>query len=112
MNGGSNYLEKVKEKIIKEEKATNTYENFVYSKEILEKLLLDNGKDSGFKDVHVVAYNTISGEAKKMTVFSADKLVINSGKNEYITNRFMIGVSYKVFQDAISYDLLLNSSLM
>ena len=83
-----------------------------FSKDVLENLILEHGKSSDFKNVHLVPYNTISGEAKKMVVFQADKMVINSGKNEYITNRFMIGVSYKVFNDAVSYDLLLNVSLV
>ena len=83
-----------------------------YSKEELENLILEMGNNGKFKNVHLVSYNTISGEAKKMVVFSADKMVINSGKEEYITNRFMVGVSYKVFNDAISYDLLLNNSVI
>jgi len=83
-----------------------------YTKEILEKLILENGRDSEFKNVHTISYNTISGEAKKMIVFEADKIIINSGTNEYITNRFMVGVSYKVFNDVVNYDILLGNNLI
>lgn len=83
-----------------------------FSKEVLENLVLENGDLGKFKNVHLISYNTISGEPKKMVVFSADKMVIKSGVNEYITNRFMLGVSYKVFNDAVPYDLLLSSNLV
>jgi len=83
-----------------------------YSKEELENLILENGKNSEFKNVHLISYNTVSGESKKMVVFDADKIVIKSGTQEYITNRFVVGVSYKVFNDAINYDLLLTTNLI
>lgn len=83
-----------------------------FEKEVLENLVLESGRGGDFKNVHLVAYNTISGEAKKMVVFSADKMVINSGRQEYTTNRFMVGVSYKVFSDAVSYDLLLSPNII
>ena len=82
-----------------------------FSKDILENLVLEQGKNVGFKNVHLISYNTISGDIKKMVVFEADKMVINSGQNEYTTNRFVVGVSYKVFNDAINYDMLLNLSV-
>ena len=47
-----------------------------------------------------------------MVVFEADKMVINSSESEYTTNRFMVGVTYKVFNDAVRYDLLLTNSLI
>ena len=74
-------------------------------------MVLEQGKNVGFKNVHLISYNTISGDIKKMVVFEADKMVINSGTNEYTTNRFVVGVSYKVFNDAINYDMLLNLSV-
>lgn len=83
-----------------------------FSKETLENLILNGGKGENFKNVHLISYNTISGEAKKMVVFSIDKMVINPGENEYITNRFMLGITYKIFNDAVSYDLLLNNSIV
>ncbi len=82
-----------------------------FSKDILENLVLEQGKNVGFKNVHLISYNTISGDIKKMVVFEADKMVINSGQSEYTTNRFVVGVSYKVFNDAINYDMLLNLSV-
>lgn len=84
-----------------------------FLKEDIEKLMLMQGEGTNcFKDVHLTAYNTISGDSKKMVVFSADKLVIISKDSEYTTNRFMIGVSYKRFNDVVHYDMLLNPSVM
>ena len=83
-----------------------------YSKESLENLILEKGEKGEFKNVHLINYNTVSGEAKKMVVFDADKMVIKSKSQEYITNRFVIGVTYKVFNDAINYDMLLSSKLV
>jgi len=83
-----------------------------FSKEEIEKLMLEKTASENFKKVHLTSYNTISGEAKKMLVFEADKMVIFSGDKEYTTNRFVIGVSYKKFNDATNYDMLLNPSLM
>ena len=74
--------------------------------------MLMQGKNSPFKKVHSTGYNTVSGEAKKMVIFEADKLVINQGEGEYITNRFVVGVSYKKFKDATDYDCLLNQMVM
>jgi len=83
-----------------------------YSKEEIENLVLNNGKNTDFKNVHYTNYNTISGEAKKMVVFEADKMVIKNEKDEYITNRFMIGLTYKTFNDAVKYDVLLHPAVM
>ncbi len=83
-----------------------------YSKEELEKLVLQNGKGSEFKGVHTTPYNTISGDAKKMVVFEANKLVIISKEGEYTTNRFIVGITYKKFNDAVHYDMLLNPSVL
>jgi len=33
-------------------------------------------------------------------------------KDEYITNRFMIGLTYKTFNDAVKYDVLLHPAVM
>lgn len=83
-----------------------------YSKEEVEDLVLNKGKNSSFKGVHYASYNTISGDAKKMVVFEAEKMVIKSNNKEYTTNRFMVGVSYKTFNDAVKYDVLLHPSIV
>lgn len=79
-----------------------------FSTDELESLMLMQGKDTSFKNVHTCSYGTLSGDAKKMVVFEADKLVINDGHNEYTTNRFVVGVTYKQFKDVANYDCLLN----
>ena len=84
----------------------------VFSEEEIESLMLLGGKGSLFKNVHNCEYNTISGEAKKMIVFEADKLVIFNGESEYTTNRFMLGITYKRFKDIVKYDCLLNPSVV
>ena len=83
-----------------------------FSKDELENLILNQGKNSDFKNVHLVSYGTVSGDSKKMIVFDAEKIIINSSNKEYITNRFVVGLSYRVFNDAINYDILLNGSLI
>ena len=82
-----------------------------YSAEEIEALMLMQGKGSSFKNVHDTDYNTISGEAKKMVVFEADKIVIFNGQNEYTTNRFMVGITYKKFKDVCKYECLLSPSM-
>jgi len=83
-----------------------------FSKEDLENLVLEKESSNNFKNVHLIGYNTVSGEAKKMIVFDADKMVIKSKSQEYTTNRFVVGVTYKVFKDAVNYDLLLSANLI
>lgn len=85
-----------------------------FSKTELEDLLLNFGKSkkSPFNGVHVISYGTISGEAKKMVVFEADSICIKSQTKEYITNNFMVGVTYQSFQDAVKYDMLLNPAML
>ena len=79
-----------------------------FTKQQIENLILQNGKESGFKGVHTTAFSTLSGDAKKMIVFEADKLVIISKDKEYTTNRFIVGVTYRKFNDAVNYDMLLS----
>ena len=83
-----------------------------FSMETLENLMLGERKSLPFKNVHNCSYNTISGEAKKMIVFEADKLVISNGTSEYTTNRFVVGVTYKKFRDVAGYECLLNPFLV
>lgn len=84
-----------------------------FSQEDIECLMIDNGRHSTcFKGVHKTEYNTISGEAKQMILFEADKLVIKQSESEYTTNRFIVGVANKNFSDASSYDLLLNPAVL
>ena len=82
-----------------------------FSKEEIELLMLMKGKGTIFKNVHYCDYNTISGEAKKMVVFDADKIVINDGKSEYTTNRFVVGITYKKFKDVCKYECLLGATV-
>ena len=83
-----------------------------FSKDEMEKLMLSGGKDSLFRGVHQIPYNTISGEAKNMVVFEAEKIVIIHEQREYTTNRFLVGVTYKKFHDAMNYQMLLNPSIL
>ena len=85
-----------------------------FCKEEIENLLLNfsSNKNSPFKNVHSVDYNTISGEQKKMVVFEADWLCIKNQTGEYKTNKFMVGLTYKKFNDAIKYDMLLNPAVL
>ena len=84
-----------------------------FSSEEIEALMLTNGGNIKlFRNVHKCFFNTISGEAKKMVVFEADKLVIFEGAHEYTTNRFIVGVTYKKFKDIVNYECLLNVSIM
>lgn len=85
-----------------------------FSKSELEDLLLNFGKSRKcpFKGVHVIPYGTISGETKKMVVFEADSICIKSKNQEYITNKFMVGVTYQSFQDSVNYDMLLNPAVL
>ena len=84
-----------------------------FSKEEIENLLLLQGraKNSVFKGVHTISYSTISGEDKKMVVFEADSICIKQKQGEYITNKFMVGVTYQTFNDSVKYDMLLNPAL-
>ena len=85
-----------------------------FSNDQLENLLLQNGKgvEDVFKNVHLTGYSTIQGEVKKMTVFEAEKLCIFAADKEYTTNRFIVGVTYKKFKDAVKYDMLLNPAIL
>lgn len=85
-----------------------------FSKQELEDLLLFSCKNrsSIFKGVHTISYSTISGEDKKMIVFEADSICIKDKEQEYITNKFMVGVTYKTFSGAIGYDMLLNPAML
>ena len=85
-----------------------------FSKQELEDLLLFSCKNTSsiFKDVHTISYSTISGEDKKMIVFEADSICIKDKEQEYITNKFMVGVTYKTFSGAIGYDMLLNPAML
>lgn len=85
-----------------------------FSKQELEDLLLFSGKNTSsiFKGVHTISYSTISGEDKKMIVFEADSICIKDKEQEYITNKFMVGVTYKTFSGAIGYDMLLNPAML
>ncbi len=82
-----------------------------YCKETIESLLL-NQKAEGFSGVHAINYSTISGEAKKMIAFNAEKLSIFYQDKEYTTNKFVVGITYKKFNDAVNYDMLLSPSVM
>lgn len=84
-----------------------------FSKHELEELVLMQEKgNSVFKGVHTTSYSTVASEVKRMVLFEAEKMVIYDGKNEYITNSFMVGVSFAKFKDAIRYDLLLNPAVL
>lgn len=85
-----------------------------FSKDELEDLLLFSSKSahSAFKRVHTISYSTISGENKKMVVFEADSICIKDKEREYITNKFMVGVTYKTFSGAIGFDMLLNPAML
>ncbi len=85
-----------------------------FSKQELEDLLLFSCKNTSsiFKGVHTISYSTISGEDKKMIVFEADSICIKDKEQEYITNKFMVGVTYKTFSGAIGYDMLLNPAML
>ncbi len=84
-----------------------------FDKAELEKLMLNGGKGCEvFKGVHKTPYSTISGEAQNMTLFEADKLVIKGADGEYTTNKFIVGVTYKKFNDAMSYQMLLNPMVL
>jgi len=85
-----------------------------FSKDQLEDLILLCGKakNSPFKNVHNITYGTISGEEKKMVVFEASSLCIKSQSSEYITNKFMVGVTYQKFNDTVKYDMLLNPAVL
>lgn len=84
-----------------------------FEKEDIENLLLHQGrvKNSIFKGVHSISYSTISGESKKMVVFEADSICIKNQQGEYITNKFMVGVTFQTFNDSVKYDMLLNPAL-
>lgn len=81
-----------------------------FDKGVVESLAIGQGGKL-FKGVHKIPYNTISGEAKDMVVFEADKLVIFDGDKEYTTNRFIVGITYKKFKDAADYQMLLNPAI-
>lgn len=85
-----------------------------YSKSDIEALMLNvpGQNKSPFKGVHLVPYSTLSGEEKKMVVFEATSLCIKNDDGEYITNKFMVGVTYKKFSGTSNYDMLLNSAVL
>lgn len=85
-----------------------------FSKDTLELLMLENGKgvEKTFKNAHLTGYSTVQGDVKKMLVFEAEKLCIFTDSNEYTTNRFMVGVTFQKFKDAVKYDMLLNPAVL
>ena len=67
---------------------------------------------SVFKNIHYLSYSTVEGISKKMVVFVADKLSISGlGVNKCFEN-VCVGVTFKKFNDAITYDMLLHPSLV
>ena len=84
-----------------------------FSSDQIENLMLGSkDKSLPFKDIHTTSYGTISGKDRKMVVFEADELCIKQEKGEYKTNNFLVGVTYRKFNDAIKYDMLLNPSIL
>ncbi|MBQ9790336.1 MAG: sigma-E processing peptidase SpoIIGA, partial [Clostridia bacterium] len=65
-----------------------------------------------FKDVHFVSYSTVEGVAKKMVVFVADSLTIESNVGAKTFENVCVGVTFKKFNDAINFEMLLHPSLM
>jgi len=87
-------------------------ERYFSSEDISALMLGAPMKNCPFKGIHSTAYSTISGESKKLVVFEADNLCIKREEGEYITNKFMVGVTYKRFNDAVKYDMLLNPAVL
>lgn len=84
-----------------------------FSKNLIEDLMKNaNTSKSVFKNSHFITYSTISGVEKKMIVFEADSLCIKEEGKEYITNKFMVGVTCRQFSDAVKYDMLLNPAVL
>lgn len=85
-----------------------------FSKEQIECLLQNpvGAKHLNFKGVHTISYSTISGENRKMIVFEADSICIKQQDKEYITNKFMVGLTHKSFTDSIKYEMLLNPAML
>jgi len=69
-------------------------------------------KASTFKDVHYVSYSTVEGVSKKMVVFVADSLELSSGMGTHTFENVCVGVTFKKFNDAINFDILLHPSLL
>ncbi len=88
-------------------------ERFFTSTEIENLMISANKtKNSTFKGVRILKYGTVGGDERQMIVFEADGLCINDQTCEYKTNKFLVGVTYKKFNDAIKYDMLLNPSIL
>ncbi|MBQ7466505.1 MAG: sigma-E processing peptidase SpoIIGA [Clostridia bacterium] len=87
-------------------------EKYFTSQQIQSLMLGCKDKSLPFKDVHTTSYGTLSGQDRKMIVFSSDGLCIKQNEGEYKTNNFLVGVTYRKFNDAIKYDILLNPSVL
>ena len=88
-------------------------EKFFTSEQITALMLGTNKSKIGpFKNVHKTPLGTVLGQESKMIVFEADSLCIKEQMREYKTNKFLVGVTYRKFNDAIKYDMLLNPSIL
>ena len=83
-----------------------------FTEQQIQDLMLGDCGSGPFRGVHKLSYGTICGQDRKMVVFDADGLVINADGYEYKTNNFVVGVTYRKFNDAIKYDLLLHPAIL
>ncbi len=83
----------------------------VFGKDDIASLVFGE-KNTIFKNIHYVTYSTVEGVTKKMVVFVADKLVLSGSLGIRIFENVSVGVTFKKFNDAINFDLLLHPSLL
>lgn len=83
----------------------------VYSKDQMVSLVFGE-KNELFNNVHFVSYSTIEGVTKKMVVFVADKLKVENANQTRVFENISVGVTFKKFNDAMNYDMLLHPSML
>ena len=74
--------------------------------------LIFGEKSDLFNDVHYLSYTTVSGEPKKMVVFTPQKITIYTNDKVSSYQNICVGVTFKKFNDAINFDCLLHPSLI
>ena len=83
----------------------------VFGKDEMASLVFGE-KTMTFRDVHYVSYSTVEGVAKKMVVFMADSLTLESSLCTKEYQNVCVGVTFKKFNDAINFDMLLHPSMI
>lgn len=59
-----------------------------------------------------ITYSTVDGTTKKMIVFDAKETMLGSGNDCRKLDNVVVGVTFKKFNDAINYDVLLHPQIV